>query len=135
MKTLLLGFLISAAVLLALDAIWLGTTLDTLYKPNMPGMVRPDPNLYAAAGFYVIYALGLSYLVIKPHLSSGPVTLTLKAAAYGLAAFATYDLTGLATLNNWSLKLSLIDMAWGTFAAIVAANATAFLLRAIGQTK
>ena len=133
MKTFLLAFIISLIILLGLDVLWLGATLDILYKPNMPGMVRPDPIIPAAIGFYLLYAFGLSYLVITPNLKSGHLTLTLKAAAYGLAAFATYDLTGLATINNWSLKLSLIDMAWGTFAAIIATNATALILRALGR--
>lgn len=137
MKTPILAFVMALAVLLVLDVIWIGSTLDVLYKPNMPGMVRDAPNFVAAAAFYLIYASGLVYLVIAPTLKAdeGFGKLSARAAVYGLAAFATYDLTGLSVLNNWSLKLSLIDMAWGTFAAVTASTATVFLLRAMGRGK
>ena len=29
--------------------------------------------------------------------------------------YATYDLTNLATLKDWPLKITAIDLAWGTF--------------------
>ena len=43
------------------------------------------------------------------------------AALFGFFAYATYDLTNLATLRDWPLRLSLIDLAWGTVVSTAAA--------------
>ena len=49
---------------------------------------------------------------------------------FGLFAYGTYDLTNLATLKTWSLKLSLIDMAWGvSVSAASSAIACALAMR------
>ncbi len=138
-KTFSLTFIIVLILLLVLDLVWLGSTIDSLYKPNMPGLVADKPNMIAGAAFYVLYAFGLTALIIHPSLF-GPgkvsfLALAAKAALFGLVAFATYDLTGLSVLKNWSLKLSLIDMAWGTFAATTASLGTGFILKLLGQLK
>ncbi len=136
---LVIVFALVLAILLGLDLIWLGTTLGTLYRPNMGNLLSPTPNLWAAAGFYVVYGFALSYLIILPAASTeGRVNrrdLTVRAGLFGLAAFATYDLTGLSVIRDWPLTLSLIDMAWGTFAAAVAANLSVVGLRLLGQIR
>ena len=131
-KSLGLTFVISSVVLLLLDAAWLGTTVNILYRPSMAGLMRDDVNLAAGAGFYVIYAFALSAVVIHPAVFRDRVAwsgLVIKSALFGLAAFATYDLTGLAVIRGWSPLLSAIDMGWGTFAAVTASLATAMVLR------
>ena len=133
------SYVIALAALLALDFVWLSLTGETLYRPAMGALERLQPNLTAAAGFYLIYALGLTVLVVNPAVEAGgPVNfreLTWKAAVFGLAAFATYDLTGLAVIRGWPEALSYIDMGWGTFAAAVSANVTVLGLRLLGQVK
>ena len=47
----------------------------------------------------------------------------LRGACLGFVAYATYDLTNQATLIVWSLKVTLPDLAWGTFLTAVAAMA------------
>lgn len=126
------------ATLLALDVVWLGMTLEPLYRPNMGGLLSAKPNLYAGAAFYVLYAFGLSYLIVLPAVSSDSVNrmdLTIRAGLFGLVAFATYDMTGLSVIRDWSLMLSVIDMSWGTFAAVTAANVAVMGLRLLGQIR
>ena len=134
-----LSYVIALAALLALDFVWLSLTGETLYRPAMGALERLQPNLTAAAGFYLIYAFGLTVLVVNPAVEAGgPVNfreLTWKAAVFGLAAFATYDLTGLAVIRAWPEALSYIDMGWGTFAAAVSATVTVLGLRLLGQVK
>jgi uncharacterized membrane protein len=45
------------------------------------------------------------------------------AALFGLIAYATYDLTNLATLKQWPIGLSLLDMGWGSAVSAIAAAA------------
>lgn len=133
-----LTFVILVVLLLVLDVVWLGSTIDKLYKPNMPGLIADKPNMIAGGTFYVLYAFGLACLIVYPSLFGGKADFTglaWKAALFGLVCFATYDLTGLSVIRNWSLKLSLIDMAWGTFAATTASLGTGFVLKLLGQLK
>jgi uncharacterized membrane protein len=44
-------------------------------------------------------------------------------ALFGFIAYATYDLSNLATLRNWPVSLALIDMAWGAVLSGVSAGA------------
>ena len=134
-----LGYVIVLVALLALDFVWLSLTGETLYRPAMGTLELVHPNLVPAVGFYLLYALGLTVLVVNPAVDAGgPVNLrelTWKAAVFGLAAFATYDLTGMSVIRGWPETLSYIDMAWGTFAAAVSANITVLGLRLLGQVK
>ncbi len=136
---MVLSYVIVLVALLALDFVWLSFTGETLYRPAMGALERLHPNLLAAAGFYLIYALGLSVLVVHPAIDAGgPVNfreMTWKAGVFGLAAFATYDLTGLAVIRDWPLALSAIDMAWGAVAAMVSVNLTVLVLRLLGQVR
>ncbi len=136
---LVIVFVLVLAILLGLDLIWLGTTLETLYRPDMTDLLSPMPNLWAAAGFYIVYSFALSYLIILPAISIETRVnhrdLTVRAGVFGLAAFATYDLTGMSVIRDWPLTLSLVDMAWGTFAAAVAANLSVVGLRLLGQIR
>ena len=126
---------IALAVLLALDFIWLSATGNTIYRPNMQGLIREKVNLLPAVGFYVLFAFALAYLVILPAVSAGQVNLvdlSLRAGVLGLACYATYSLTGLSIIRDWPLNVSLIDMVWGTFVAVATANATVFGLKVLG---
>ncbi|MDI7775854.1 DUF2177 family protein [Asticcacaulis sp. EMRT-3] len=127
-----LSLLLVLLVLLGLDFIWLGTTAETLYRPAMGALMRPDANLFAAAGFYLIYGFALHWLVIWPAIKTGAglnrLDLTVRAGLFGLAAFSTYDLTGLAVITDWPHALSFIDMGWGTFAAVLTAHIVAMIM-------
>jgi len=133
------GYAIALVFMLALDFVWLSLTGETLYRPAMGALERAQADLGPAAAFYLIYVLGLNVLVIGPAAAAGaPVNareLTWKAAVFGLAAFATYDLTGLSVIRGWPETLSYIDMAWGTFNAAVTANLTMLVLRLLRQVK
>lgn len=79
-------------------------------------------NGQAAAAFYRVYGLGLMHFVVRPAGVSTAWRKTLVTGAlFGFFAYATYDLTNLATLENWSVAVSLMDMAWGTVASLCAA--------------
>ncbi len=130
-------FVICALALLAGDFVWLSLTGETLYRPEMHGLMRAKADLVPAAGFYLLYVLALCMLVLYPATDpGGPVNhrdITVKAAVLGLAAFGTYDLTGLSVIRDWPLSLSFIDMGWGLVNSVIAVNITALVLRLLGQ--
>ena len=106
----------------AIDAVWLTTMADRLYRPVIGPIMADKPNMVAAVAFYLIYLFGVVFLAIAPALKDGQWTRALIAGAVlGLVAYATYDLTNQATLRVWPLHVTLIDLAWGTFVTTAAA--------------
>ncbi len=120
---LLIAFATVLLTLLACDALWLGLAYKPLYLPAMGHILSPQVNIGAATAFYVLYALGLSWLIILPAMkSNGIAELSLRAGLFGVVAYGTYDLTALSVLRDWPLALSLIDMVWGGIITLAAAN-------------
>ena len=132
-KMLIVAFAVTAVVFLILDAIWFGVISRNLYQREIGELLLPKPNLGAAAVFYVIYITGLVYFCVVPGVA-GPSALRglLNGAMFGIVAYATYDLTNLATLKGWSTTLVFIDIAWGAVAsAIASAVAVAITTRVV----
>lgn len=99
----------------AIDAVWLTKMTDRLYKPILGPILAEKPDMKAAVAFYLISIGATVYFAIEPALKEGNWTRALlNGALLGFVCYATYDLTNQATLNNWSVKLTLIDLAWGT---------------------
>lgn len=122
---------VTLLVFVVIDAVWLLAIAGPLVKQEAASLLRAEPDLLAAAAFYVIYAAGLVVLAVRPALDATRAIRALAlGAVVGLTAYATFDLTARAIFQGWSWRLALIDMAWGTSASAVAAYAGArFALR------
>lgn len=119
-----LSYLVTGVAFLALDAIWLGTMGTRLYRPLLGHLVRDGFALAPAMVFYLLYVAGIVVFAVQPALDDGRWTGALwRGLALGLIAYGTYDLTNQATLRDWPLAVTVIDMAWGTFATGLAATA------------
>ena len=109
-------FLVTALVFLLIDIVWLAFISPKLYKANIGHLMSDKVNFIAAGVFYLLYVGALLYFVIDPAIASGSVWLGIWRGAFlGLVMYATYDLTNLATLKDWPLKITIIDLIWGTF--------------------
>ena len=103
-------------VMLLIDLLWLGVIAKPLYQQGIGHLMAEKPNLVAAAFFYLLYPVGIVIFAIAPDAASASWLKTFTAGALlGFFAYATYDLTNLATLKNWPVSLALIDIAWGSF--------------------
>jgi uncharacterized membrane protein len=111
----LVAYLSTAVVFFGLDFLWLGKVATGFYRSQLGEMMRERPDFVAAGAFYLVYVAGIVYFAIQPNISSGTwVNAFISGAILGLIAYGTYDITNLATLKNWPLTMSLVDMAWGT---------------------
>ncbi|MGJ7493382.1 DUF2177 family protein [Variovorax sp. ZT4R33] len=127
-----IAYVSTAVVFLLLDALWLGTMADRLYRPAMGSIMLERFALAPAAAFYLIYIAGVVVFAVAPALQSGRwVTALGYGAMLGLVAYATYDLTNQATLKNWSWTVTIADLCWGTFVTAVSAAAAARITMAI----
>ena len=107
-------YLIAFVVFLAIDALWLGLVAPKFYKSQIGHLMAEKPNFVAAGIFYLLFIVGLVYF-IKPGIDTGELGKALLAGAiFGFMAYATYDLTNLATLKDWPITVTIVDLIWGT---------------------
>ena len=123
MRLYLIHYFIVLVIFLAIDFVWLSTAGRTIYVNEIGSLLRERPNFVVAFGFYALFSLGLLIFVIEPNVAAGlSKHVLLLAGLFGLVAYATYDLTNLATLKGFTTKIAVIDMAWGTaLSAVVTA--------------
>ena len=128
MTRLLPLYLATLAAFFLIDMLWLGLVARGLYARFLGYIMAPRTNWVAAVIFYLIFVGGILFFVVLPGLESGSLgTTLLRAAAYGLITYATYDLTNLATLKDWPLTITLIDIAWGILLS-VSVSAVSYLV-------
>ena len=115
MKILLTAYGAAALAFLAIDAVWLSTMANLLYRPLLGDLLAPGFRLAPAVVFYAIYIAGIVFFAIRPALATGRLaTAALNGAALGFVAYGTYDLTNQATLRDWPVIITVADMVWGT---------------------
>lgn len=128
MPLYVIAYLIAFVVFAAIDATWLMTVGAKLYRDTLGDILTPDIRYGPALAFYLLYPIGLVIFAIQPALRSGLATTAIMyGALFGFFAYATYELTNFATLRNWTLSITVIDVAYGAaVSAIVSAIVFAF---------
>ena len=116
---LALAYGVALVAMAVLDGVWLGWLARDFYKGELGALMAETVRWGPAALFYLLYPLGLVFLALQPQPSSW-FEAVLRCAVVGLVAYGTYDLSNLATLRGWSLRLCVVDIAWGTVASAVA---------------
>jgi uncharacterized membrane protein len=121
---------IALAVFLVLDALWLSTVGRQLYLPDLKPILRSEPNFAIAGLFYALFVAGLVFFVIAPGISSKDIWgAAMTGAFFGLVAYATYDLTNLSTLKDFTVRVAVIDMLWGAGLSASVTIATLMITR------
>jgi uncharacterized membrane protein len=106
-----------AAALLAffaIDMVWLGIISRNFYKKQLGYLMAPEVNWAAAVIFYLLFIVGVLVFVVLPGLKENSLRNTvIRAILFGLITYATYDLTNLATVKDWPLMVTVVDLVWG----------------------
>ena len=112
----LIGYIATGISFAVIDSVWLRTMYTRLYVPEIGAMLMNGMRLGPAVAFYLFYILGIMVFAVGPALHSGKwQTALIQGAMLGFFCYMTYDLTNYATLKVWSLKVTILDMIWGTF--------------------
>ena len=108
-------FAVTFVVFMGMDLIWLCFVAKNIYSKYLGYLMAPQVNWMAAMVFYVIFIIGVLYFVIAPSLVDRDFTqLVIRAMLFGFITYATYDLTNLATVRDWPITITIIDLIWGT---------------------
>lgn len=132
MSKYLAPYAATLVVMLVIDLLWIGVIAKPLYQQGIGHLMAEQPRLPVAVAFYLVYALGLTVFAVASGSVADWKGAALYGAMFGFFAYATYDLTNLATLRNWPLGLALIDMAWGTAVSAVCAGVGRWTLDRLG---
>lgn len=113
--TWLKHFIVTLIVFFTIDIVWLAFVAKKIYKEQLGFIMSDKPNVLAALAFYLIFIVGLLFFVINPAIEKESfMSALLVGMLFGFVTYSTYDLTNLATLANWPLKITIIDLIWGT---------------------
>ena len=124
MTRLAIAYATTAIVFCGLDFLWLGFVAKGYYQSQVGALLLEKPNLPVAGLFYAVYVAGMLVFAVLPALSAASwEKALLYGALFGFFAYATYDLTNLATLKGWSPGIAFLDLAWGSFVTAVSASA------------
>lgn len=122
-------FLVAFTTFLAIDGLWLTLIAKNFYAKHLGFLMTKTPNLTAAGIFYIIYVFTMVVLIISPALQKGSLmSAVLTGALFGLCAYATYDLTNLATIKDWPLLVTIVDLIWGTVLSAAVAGISYLVL-------
>jgi uncharacterized membrane protein len=104
----------------AIDMVWLGLIAQPFYKSQIGWLLSPTPNWLAAIIFYLLFLVGVEVFILLPGIKANSLKSTLlHAALFGAVTYATYDLTNLATVKDWPLIVTVVDMIWGTTVTVL----------------
>jgi uncharacterized membrane protein len=121
-------FFIALLVFFGIDMVWLVLVAKKFYQEHIGFLMKPDINWPAAIIFYLLFIIGLVIFVISPAIEKRSwVHALLYGALFGLITYATYDLTNLATLKDWPLLVTVVDLIWGTVLASSVSLVTYFI--------
>jgi len=108
-------YVITLLIFFAIDLVWLGVVARNFYRQHIGHLMSAEVNWGAAVLFYAVYIAGIVFFAIKPAFESGnPARALAYGAAFGFIAYATYDLTNQATMRDWPVLVTVVDLAWGT---------------------
>ncbi len=109
-----------------LDYLFLGSIARGFYRAELGPIARLTPDgsptlLWAAAiPVYLLVIGGLMVFVLPRTTGASAIETLAWGGLFGLVAYGVYDFTNLATLRQYSLRLALVDTAWGAIVCGVA---------------
>jgi uncharacterized membrane protein len=107
-------YLLTLVAFFAIDMLWLGLIAPAFYKKHLGYLMAPSVNWSAALIFYLLFIIGVLVFVIIPGLKEQSLrTIIIRAMLFGLITYSTYDLTNLATIKDWPLAVTIVDLVWG----------------------
>ncbi len=125
-------YFIALPVFFAIDMFWLGVISKNFYKQQIGFLMTNNVNWTAAIIFYLLFIFGLVVFVISPALVKSSIQYAMVfGALFGLITYATYDLTNLATIKDWPLTITVVDMIWGSVLASSVSTLTYYIANKI----
>lgn len=132
-KSILLSYILTLIVFLIVDLTWLGFIAKGIYNKYLGGFLSDNVNWTAAIIFYFMYVIGILLFVVYPAINKDSVWhAVIMGALFGILAYATYDLTNLATLKAWPVQIVIIDIIWGGVLTLIVSLSGFYITKWVG---
>jgi len=106
-------------ICLLIDLFWLGIVMKDFYSQELGELARRRgaflaPRWGAALLVYLLIPGGI-VMFVRPLLGEHGTAWQAFGwgALFGLVLYGVYDLTNLAVLEKWTVRMTLVDMTWG----------------------
>jgi uncharacterized membrane protein len=129
MYSYIIPYIVACISLAAVDFFWLAFVAKDLYRGAIGHLMAVPFYVPGIVLFYFTYIAGLMYFAIVPNLGGTLAGAFFAGALFGFFAYATYDFTNLATLRDWPMWLTFVDIAWGTFLSGATTMLTVWVMR------
>jgi uncharacterized membrane protein len=127
---ILSGYALTTIVFFVIDIIWLGVIAKDIYQKYLGSFLTDQVNWVAAVIFYLLYIVGILVFAVYPGVQKESALVALLLGAFlGVIAYATYDLTNLATLKNWPIQIVFIDIIWGAVLTGIVSISSFYIIR------
>jgi uncharacterized membrane protein len=135
MLSIAIRYIVALVVLAVGDLVWLGYFAHAVFQPALKPILRDPINWHAATIFYLLYPVGIAIFAVAPALANRSAGLALTyGLLFGFFAYMTYDATNYATISLWTIKLAVLDVAWGTFISGLAGLVSYGVTRAVTRS-
>lgn len=112
-------FAILLPIFLLIDLLWLGVVMKGFYSAELGDLGRRQgaalaPRWGAAVLVYLLIPAGI-VLFVRPLVGANAALWQAFGwgAVYGLVLYGVYDLTNLAVLEKWTVRMTVADIVWG----------------------
>lgn len=123
-------YLIALVVFVVIEGTWLVVVAKDFYQSELGYIMSASPKILPTVLFALVFIAGLVFFVINPALMKDSWKYALLAGLFfGLVSYSTYDLTNLATLQDWPLKVSVIDLIWGSSMSALVSTISFFIIK------
>lgn len=120
-------FFLALPLFVFLDILWIGLIAKDFYYKELGALFTDQIQWSAAIAFYLLYTAGVVFFVIEPAPSI--LSCLFRGAFFGLVAYATYDLTNMATLKGFSWNMVFLDLIWGALLTGASSTLVYFLFK------
>jgi uncharacterized membrane protein len=111
---LLQTYMVSLVAFLVVDFTWLGLVARGFYRDQLGQLLAPDVRWLPAILFYMLYVGAVLVFAVLPAVERASLgRAVLLGGFFGVVAYATYDLTNLATLRDFPTVVAAVDIVWG----------------------
>jgi uncharacterized membrane protein len=132
-KRFLLVYAITVPIFLGIDLVWLGVVANTFYPRHLGHLLGDQVRWIPAVLFYLLYIAGIVYFAVRPALETGRGRRALVNGLFlGLVSYATYDLTNQATMRDWPVIVTVVDLIWGSVLTASVAVVSYLVSRRVG---
>ena len=130
-KSVLL-YLATFGVFFVIDLVWLMLMNSRFYKKALSGLMAEKVKWLPAILFYLLFVFAVQVLIVMPAVGNDTwFTVLWRGGLMGMVCYGTYNFTNLASIRDWPLKVSVVDIIWGTCLTAAVATVGFFIASAI----